>query len=369
MKKKVLQLIYSFTMGGAQTLVKEYCLKLDKDKYDVSVVCFYRCGTPYESLLEEAGIKVVYIDDYENRKKNGHFKNAVSIVKRCLFLKKYIRDEKPDIIHSHLAVNSYVLFSTPMKGTKIVHTVHSEPKILWRNSFSRKLDLWAAHKLVKKYKMQFIVLHEQMKQEVNEMFGVKNSVVLNNGIDFTRFENVLPREVVRKREGIPEDAFVIGNIGRFGKQKNHIFLVDIFAKIREKNEHAFLLLVGTGVLKNEIEEKLNALGLKESYKILSNRDDIPELLNVMDEFVFPSIFEGLGIVLIEAQKMGIPCVISDTIPEKAIISNLITKVSLKETAEYWAEIILNHKVDEIKYNGLNEWDMTYVVKKLQQIYG
>jgi len=368
MKKKVLQLIHGFTMGGAETLVKEYSLKLDKNKYDVHVLCFYQYESVYEKILENAGVKITFIDKYSNYQNANNIRYFIGYIRRYWYIKNFIRREQPDIIHSHLTVNSYVAFAKPKKGTKIIHTVHNEPKRLWRNSFFRRIDFYAARKLVKKYKMQFITLHEEMKHEINQMFSVKNAIVLNNGIDFERFENTLTRESVRKREGIPEHAYVVGHIGRFGKQKNHRFLIEIFKKIKERKSNAYLLLIGNGPLEKEIKKQLKELGLEEDYKILSYRNDIPDLLNVMDVFVFPSIFEGLGIVLIEAQKMKRKCVISNAVPDAVLVSNLVKKLDLKSSAEEWADEIINFNVLEVQYRDLEEWDMKCVVRHLEEIY-
>ena len=369
MKKKVIQLIHGLTMGGAETLVKEYCLKLDKEKYDVSVLCFYKYNSPYEKLLEEKGIRITYIDDYTTRKKNGRIKNVISIFKRYCFIKKYFENEKPDVIHTHLTLNTYVLLAKPKQEIKIIHSVHSEPSKLWNKKLSRRIDFFAARKLAYKYDMRFITLHENMRKEVNEMFGVKDSIVLNNGIDFKRFEDALNKKKVRYKENIPQDAYVIGHVGRFSPQKNHRLLVEAFEKIIQKKENAFLLFVGNGAIKNDIQQLLIDKGLNKRSLILSDRTDIPDLLNAMDIFTLPSCHEGLGISLIEAQKMGLPCVVSDTIPEGAIISNLVMKVSLHEPIDFWAEKLMNHKVTEIRYHGLKEWDMAYVINKLQEIYG
>lgn len=371
MKKKVLQFIHGFNMGGAEALVKDYCLNLDKEKYEVSVLCFYRYHTPYEKMLEDGGIKVTYISDIDNRNEGIGVKRlgaVFDLFRRCCFIRQFIRNEAPDILHTHLAVNSYVAFAGPKKGTKIIHTVHNEPKVLWNRSFSRRLDLKAAHNLVKKYQMRFITLHEEMKQEVNELFGVDDSVVLNNGIDFSRFDAALARDTVREREGIPSDAFVVGHIGRFGVQKNHKFLIDVFAKIHEKNEKAFLILIGNGKLQPEIERQLKELGLEKCSKILSYISDIPDLLGAMDRFVFPSIFEGLGIVLIEAQKAGLSCIVSDAVPKAAIVSNLVKQLDLKFSADQWAEETMNWNVDSVKYCGIEDWDMKRVILRLEEIY-
>lgn len=371
MKKKVVQFIHGFSMGGAEALVKEYCLKLDREKYDVTALCFYRYNSPYEKILEDAGVKIIYINDYSQactRDGKSRLKRVSMILHRYWFIRRYIKKEAPDILHTHLALNSYVLFANPKKSTKIFHTVHNEPTVLWNKSKARRIDYDSVCRLVKKYQMQFITLHENMRKEVNEMFGVNNSVVLNNGIDFSRFENVLPKETVRKNEGIPEDAYVLGHIGRFDEQKNHKFLVEVFAKIYEKDKNAFLLLIGNGKLQPEIEQQIEMYGLTHRSKILSYRTDVPNLLNAMDKFVFPSIFEGLGIVLIEAQKAGLECVVSDTVPKAAIVSNLVKQLSLDLSAEAWAEEIRNFKVDSVEYQGIEEWNMSHVVQKLEELY-
>ena len=243
-KIKVLQFIHGFSMGGAETLTKEYCLKLDKEKYDVSVLCFHRYHTPYETLLEKAGVNVVYASDHIKNYDKIAFQypgRILMLAKRWRFLKKYLRESKADVIHFHMALSIYVLLAKLDKQTKLIRTMHTDPKRRWNKSIGRQIDLWATHKLVKKYPMQFVALHDEMRKELNEMFDVSNSVVLNNGIDFSRFENALDKEAVRKREGVPKDALVIGHVGRFNEVKNHKFLVEVFAKLHEKNENTFLL--------------------------------------------------------------------------------------------------------------------------------
>lgn len=369
--KKVLQFIHGLNMGGAETLVKEYCLKLDKEKYDVSVLCFHKYHTPIEKQLEDAGIKITYIDDINEYRKNGRvgkLKRVYFFIKRIFYVRNYIKNEKPDVIHSHLNNNTYVWLAGPKKGTKIFHTVHNELSKLWDESMESKIDFFASKKLIKSHQMRFITLHERMKKETDAFFQVDNTVVLNNGIDFARFEAALPKAEVRKREEIPEDALVIGHVGRFNEQKNHKFLVDIFHKIYEKNENAYLLMVGNGDLMPEAVDKLESLGLGGRYKILSYRMDIPDLLSAMDYFVFPSLFEGLSVVMIEAQKMKLPCFISTTIEPATKISNLVHWNDLESSAEEWAENILNYQKVKPAYDELDSWDMKNVVKRLEKIY-
>ena len=370
-KTKVLQFIHGFSMGGAETLAKEYCLKLDKEKYDVSVLCFHRYHTPYEKILEEAGVNVVYASDHIKNYDKIAFRypgRIFMLAKRWSFLKKYLRDSKPDVLHFHMALSIYVLLAKLDKNTKIIRTMHTEPKRRWNRSIGRRIDLWATHKLMKKYPMQFITLHDGMRKEINEMFGVNNSVVLNNGIDFSRFECALDKKTVRRKEGIPENACVIGHVGRFNEVKNHKFLVEVFAKLHEKDDNTFLLLVGNGSTQKQTEEQLKKLGLEKNYKILSQRTDIPDLLNAMDKFVFPSTSEGLGIALIEAQKAGLPCIVSSAVPEAATVSNLVKKLELGAGAEVWAEEVERFCVDSVVYDGIEEWDMEQIIRSLEKLY-
>ena len=151
-KTKVLQFIHGFSMGGAETLTKEYCLKLDREKFDVSVLCFHRYHTPYEKILEEAGVNVVYASDYIKNYDKIAFRypgRLFMLAKRWIFLKNYMKDFKPDVIHLHMALSIYVLLANLSKSTKIMRTMHTEPKRRWNKSIGRRLDLWATHQLMK----------------------------------------------------------------------------------------------------------------------------------------------------------------------------------------------------------------------------
>lgn len=368
---KVMQVIHGLNTGGAETLVKEYALKLDKRKFEVVVLCFERLNnTPYEQLLEKNDIKVIYISDYQKfYKKSGLIFKIFNYFQKYLLVKRFIHKEKPDVLHTHLLINSYIKFAKPIKTTKIFHTVHSEPNVLWNfNNKNARKDYNAALYLVKKYNMRFICLHEKMKNEINKIFNVNNSLVLNNGIDFSKFDNASSKDKVRKMLNIPNSYFVLGHVGRFSEVKNHKFIVDVFKELYINNNNSFLLLVGSGAEKKLIEKKLNELKLSNNYLILENRLDIADILNAMDVFIFPSLFEGLGIALIEAQKAKLPCFVSNNIPESAIISNLVTTLSLDLSPKEWAKKMINYKyLKKIEIND-EKWDMNKIIKELEIIY-
>lgn len=367
-KKILLQFLHGFNTGGAETLVKDYIFNIDKSKFDIKVLCFSDLKSPYDDLFRKRNIDIYYVNDFL-RFTNSHncVTRIINGIKRYFFVKKIIHKINPDVIHSHLTINRYVKFSRPKKGTKIIHTVHNEPSVLWENG-KRNRDFKAAKWLVKHYGMQFITLHDDMRNEVNKLFKVETSVVLNNGINFERFENVLSKTDVLEEFSIQKDSFILGHVGRFAEQKNHEFIIKVFEKLCKEKENAFLLLIGDGSLKQKIEEELKERSLENRFLILSNRSDIPDLLNAMDCFIFPSKYEGLSISLIEAQKMKLPCIVSDKVSKFTQISNLVSWHSLNEPIENWVNSICNFHPAEIIYEHLDDWNMKNVIKKLEDIY-
>lgn len=204
------------------------------------------------------------------------------------------------------------------------------------------------------------------------MFGTKDVHILPNAIDIERYAfNLLIRNQTKKALGL-DDAFVIGHIGRFSAVKNHSFLTDIFAQIKRQEPNSKLLLVGAGSEMQAVQQKVKTLGLGADVIFTGVRNDVANLMQAMDVFVFPSLYEGLGIVLIEAQAAGLPCVVSDTIPREAYLTDLVTAEKLSSSVEKWAEKILKKRDfprtdrrDEIAAHG---FDITTEAVKLQEFY-
>lgn len=173
------------------------------------------------------------------------------------------------------------------------------------------------------------------------MFGGAPFQILKNAIDAASYRYD-PEKANRMRQNlnIPQNALVIGHVGRFSPPKNHEFLIDIFTALHKRVQNACLLLVGDGELRAKMEEKVQSLGLADHVLFTGIHSDVPDLLQAMDVFVFPSHYEGFGIVAIEAQASGLPCVISDSIPNDCDLTDLVTRVSLTQSANTWAEKIL-----------------------------
>ena len=171
---------------------------------------------------------------------------------------------------------------------------------------------------------------------------------MNNAIDAKKF---IYNEEVRKQKRAElkvEDKFVIGHVGRFNLQKNHEFLVKCFANFAKTNDDAVLVLIGNGEMQEKIKKMAKEYGIETKVKFLGLREDIPQLLQAMDLFLFPSLFEGLPVTLVEAQAAGLPCVISDTITDEIMITEQISKVSLSGNTSLWNQEIAKYRYSKRK---------------------
>lgn len=359
---KVVQFIHGLNMGGAETLVKNYALGLDKRKIELTVLCLNNLHSPWDDILKENNISVIYVEDYLPTRKKDVFGRAINKIFRYKIIKQLLHDINPDIIHCHLGGLRYIRYARLPRTVGIFYTQHYDVKNLSEDQIKRMK--WA----MTKHPFQIIALHEEMKNTLNKIFSVENTVVLNNGVYFEKYKNTRSKNDMRKELKIPENSFVIGHVGRFSSEKNHKLLVKIFYEICKQKDNVFLVMVGTGEEISCIRKLLKSYNLQDKYLILENRADIPDILNTLDVYVMPSVSEGLCIAVIEAQISGLPCFVSEAIPEGTYISNLMVKENLSTSPAEWARKILEYRKKDIVYYNKEDWDMNNVVKKLEELY-
>ena len=369
MKIKVAELIPVTANGGVETLVKDYALLINQEKFELIVIAMQRVeGATVDRILKEHNVKIISLYKNIYTQKNIFCKIIRRILNPIIIpykINMIIQKENIDVLHIHLGVLRHIKkISQKLHGIKLFYTCHCVPEL----AFSKK-ELNAAKYLIKNNNLNVIALHEKMKERIDYILGVDSTYVIKNGIDYNRFKNIqVTKEQYRNKLGIKPDAFVIGHIGRFDESKNHSFLIKVFYECHKKNNNAYLLLIGDGHEKESIVSQLNALGLQNDYVILSDRTDIPELLQCMDTFVFPSKNEGFGIVLIEAQVSGIRCVASDSIPKEAFQTDLAIPVSLTESPQRWCSIILDTTIKGHGLGNINQYNMREEIKKLENLY-
>ena len=199
----------------------------------------------------------------------------------------------------------------------------------------------------------------------------ENVIVLKNGIDIEKFkfkENI--RNEYIKKLGL-DDKLVYGHVGRFVTPKNHDFLIDLFYEIQKRQDNAVLLLVGTGELKQKIKNKAHNLNIDNKVIFLGFREDINNLLNCMDIFIFPSFYEGLPVSIIEAQTSGLPVFVSNGISDDAKINENFYKIDSFDIKK-WLNLILNIELKDRAYAYKNTiqsgFDIKDTCKELEKKY-
>lgn len=367
----VIQFISSLSDGGAETLVKDYALFFDKRKdlniRNIIVVVNNFTKSANYKRLANTNVEIIAI--------YNKYSILNSILRECFGkfyipykLGKILKKYNPDCIHVHLALLKYLLpLHRKMQSLKLFYTCHTLPKLLFSNK--NKEEGKAADFLIKRNNLKMIVLHEDMANEVNHRFAINNATIIKNGIDISRFRNVKEKKMaIRDSLGIPKNAFVVGHVGRFSEPKNHRFLIKIFGKLLKYRDDAYLLLIGNGPLFHEIKESSKTMGISDRILFLSHRTDTPQLFKAMDVFVFPSLYEGLPVTLVEAQAAQLKCVISDRITKQIILSPKTLVCSLAAPIDTWCKFILDEDIENEDYGDIMEYDMNMEIVKLAELY-
>ncbi len=325
--KRILCILSSLDAGGAETFLMKIYRALTPEEYQLDFVVSRGGGCYTDEVLARGG----RIYEIPERTKDffGAFRGIKSIVKENKYDSVLKLGEN--------SLSALDLIAAKQGGAK---------KLALRSCNAPtglSLKLRCVHSLLKPLLNSVATVKLAPSQLAADfMFGKRSDVtLLNNGVDLSVFRfDPQGRDRIREEFGLQE-KLVIGHIGRFHHQKNHRYLLEVFAKIRERNENATLLIVGTGELEAQIKEWIDELNLQDHVILAGQRFDIPALLSAMDVFVFPSLHEGMPNTVIEAQATGLPCVIADTITREADITGLVHYMPLSESTEVWAEKALS----------------------------
>lgn len=197
--------------------------------------------------------------------------------------------------------------------------------------------------------------------------------VLNNAIDTRKFIfNAQTGRHIRQMLSIAGDTLVVGHVGRFVDAKNHLFLIDVFEQIHRRNPNSVLLLVGNGELRPQIETTISWKNLNKAVVMTGVQPNVWDYYQAMDVFLFPSVYEGLPVSVVEAQAAGLPCCVSTNVPEETAITNLVEFIPLANGANHWADRVL-HRATEPRRNMQQEieqagFDVSATSKWLEDFY-
>lgn len=369
---KVLYILNNaFNRGGTEAVVLNYYSHMDHNEIDIEFAVHATKEEFEESVLtQELLNEGVVIHRITPRKE--------SIDKNKEDLRNLFNEMKYDIVHTHTdAVGSYILKIA--KECNVKHRVaHShntaftfKPDSL--KTFLKYLYLQKCRLDIRRVATEYMACSTVAAQW---LFGKKNSkkaYILNNAIDVGKYKySPAKRKAIREKYGFTEDDLILGNIGRLEHQKNQTFLLDVINELRKENDNIRLVIFGEGSLRDSLEKKKKELGIENLVLLPGVVSNVEEVLNMFDLFVFPSIFEGLCVALIEAQANGLKVISNDTerVTKDSDFTGNITWLSLDP--KEWKDSILNidrtrddNAGDKIKKAG---FDIVSEAKELENYY-
>lgn len=355
-KISVAMIAANLEINGISSVIMNYCSDIDLERFQVTVIAGHNIAPLYRKQCKSLGIELL---ELPHRKKQTW--------KYYIELYKVLKNTPIDIAHVHgsqsaIAIELFIAYINGIK-IRIAHCHNTTCK-------SRKV-----HNLLKPlFKLVYTHGFACGRQAGEWLFGSRPFTVIPNGFPTEKFRfNKAFRSEIRSETGLQE-KFVIGHVGRFNDQKNQTYLLKIFEILAEERKDAVLLMVGTGPMLEEIRRKIEVHPYKERV-ILYGETTVPEKLYMaMDLFVFPSLFEGLPVTLLEAQVSGLPCVISQVITQEAALSNKVTKLSVREEPRIWSDKIRNthlfpryHFYNE-HLDSINKYNIKININLLENIY-
>lgn len=331
---KVAHISTSFETGGAEVQLLRLLAALDKDKFEMMVIGLHR-DTYLGDRMRELGLPVTAL----NVKKN-----PLAIIKGY----KLLREFKPDVIHG-------TMYEGGVVGSVFRNFLPNKPRVIWtsheplehydKEPIRKRLQLRLWGLMSKMPECMMYVSHLNMKQHLDWGFNNDKAIVIPNGVDTSRFTPDKAKGYeIRKSLGIPDDAFVIGKVARFHRQKNHIGFLQSAALLNKQHDKVHFMLVGTDVDDSNVEltSLIKELGLSEKVHLLGNREDIPDIVNAFDLATLTSFGEAFPLTLGEAMVSSVPCVATDVGDNDFIIGDtgLVTPARDNQAmAQAWQKMV------------------------------
>ena len=363
---RVVYIVHNLTVGGAETLVVNYLIELKKNECDVSLIQFTSKDTFLLEKLKQNSIPVYTV---HSKQRESFVFRVLSKLDRILLEKKRINRIihiiKPDIIHCHTSIP--YIEQLDFNSTQVFFTFHTAVDRALAYSPKRFRD--GLKRLVSNGG-RIIALSKEMEQDVLRNYPMANVEVIPNGVNINAIRTEIYEKKAFLRElGLPENAFIVGHVGRFHPVKNHEKLIDIFAEIKRVQKDAYLLLVGSG--DSNRTERLRQLvrenKLDKSVLFLGERADATKVMSVFDVFLLPSIKEGFPLVLVEAQAHGIRAIATDSVPDEVVINPNCFKMDVNKSSKEWCDLALGKQTKDTD-KQLESVDIQTAIQKHIEVY-
>lgn len=367
-KKKVVIISSPLNIGGFDIVATNLQKNLDKDKFE----CTYCLRGEEIGVLEDevvaGGAKIIHQPN-----------NTKNYFKSYFYYKKFFSENDFDIVHSHLMFYSGIVMRAAYKAgikKRVPHSHMTNPCIENRSTL-KKIIAETYSFVMKRWLVKYSTDLVACGKEAGEyLYGKKNfakrGVLLNNGTYLDKFEFEQQKRDDARKEFNLQNSIVLGHIGRLNYVKNHSFLLDVFFEFQKQYSNSKLLIVGDGEQRPAIEAKAKSLGIDDKVIITGLRQDVDKLAMAMDVFVFPSLYEGFPMTLVEAQATKLPCLISDTVTRSAKLIEPTQYLSLNDSPTLWAQKA--YELSQIDREGVDtstlkkNFDIKSVAKQLENIY-
>lgn len=358
---RILHVIGILNRGGAETMIMNLYRNIDRCKIQFDFVQNEGPEAVFEKEINLLGGRIYRCPRYRG-------KNHFAYIKWWNDFFQEHQGEYP-VVHGHIGSTASIYLSIAKKyGAYAITHSHSAGE----GSAAYRILSYPTRYIAERF---FACSVDAAKNR----YGIRVSEdkskcrILNNAVDTKRFSfSSVIRHEIRSQFKIARNALVIGHVGRFAPVKNHLFLLDVFEQIHRYVPDAVLLLVGDGELRTQIEAEILRKQLNENVVLTGVRNDVSNCYQAMDVLVFPSLFEGVPVSLVEAQAAGLPCCVSAGVPRDAAITELVQFKSLNESAEQWAQWVLERaKIprkdmsEEMKKAG---YDISETAQWLQEFY-
>ena len=330
---RVLHIVGSMDRNGLQSFIMNVYRNIDRDKVQFDFVEFRSEPCEYDSEIESLGGKI-----YRLPSKSSHFYKCINSIR------KIVKDNKYQIVHRHYYSSTMVfeLLAAKLGGAKTL-IAHSHST----RALSRAYLHYIFRPLLSGVATRKIACSEEAGKW---MYGKRRFLIFRNGISYETFRyNSIVREKIRDELQI-SDSFVIGNVARFEKVKNHVFMINLIERYVKRNQNAKLLLVGNGNDYNRIKDLVKERKLDKYTLFVGSKSNVSDYLQAFDAFILPSLYEGIPLTLIEAQVNGLKCIVSENVDKTVNITGNISFLGIAESdLDKWCYELDNVRDNDTRY--------------------
>lgn len=345
--KRVLVQGMTENLGGIESCILNYYQNVDRERVQFDFLCNFEGKVAYEEELLALGARVFRV--------TPRSKNPIKFRKELKQLYEIHNKEWCAVwVNVCILANIDYLILAKKYGIK-KRIIHSHNSGDMDNSYQKRIQHLVNKRRIKRFATDFWACSRVAAEWFYEGDVLKRAIIINNAIDIDRYSySHEKRKETRNNLGLDEDTYLIGNIGRLQFQKNQSFALDVFDTYSEYNQNAFLVFVGKGEDEEKLKARSKKLGISDRVYFAGIRKDIDAWLSAFDLFLFPSVFEGLSVVALEAQANGVPILASEEVsPNELRINDNYNSLSLRSTADEWAREIDVIKTNEKRTEGKN----------------